>query len=122
MEFYGDSSKLDFKDYGELTLFLVSDDVFIKDVSGNLIGEFNFKELDYSKGFKLTHAYSDKYEKKFKRKGLGKAAIEYFKSSKGVDVYVSLNYEPQYDGSQLTGEGEIFVKRMIEKGVLLELN
>lgn len=123
MEFYGEFEKFTNKNGEEFTLFFALDDVIIKDAKGNLIGEFSFKELDYDKGFKLTHAYSDSNGNRYKRTGLGEAAISYFKKYKGgADIYVSFNYERQDDGSHLTGEGEFFVKKMVEKGVLLNLD
>ena len=123
MEFYEESKKDKNNNGEEFTFLLQSDDVLIKDSKQNLVGEFSFKELDYDKGFKITHAYTDRYNSNYKRTGLGEKAILFFKSCKGgANIYVSFNYESQDDGSHLTGQGEFFVSRMIEKGILLNLD
>lgn len=89
-------------------------EILINDLQNKQIGEFEFKELDYS-GYKLMRMYSNDA----KQSGLGRAALEYFRDVVGFPIYVSSNDGlTKNDGSHLTEDAPGFVAKMIEEQLI----
>lgn len=102
---------------GTLFKFILEDEfeILIKDMDGNSIGEFEFKELDYGNGYKVIRMYTNDY----KNTGLGSAALEYFLDMYGGPLYTSPNDGIRRDdGSHLTEDAPTFVQHMIAKGII----
>lgn len=84
------------------------------------IGEFNFKAIDETETrYKLTYMYVDFVDERYKRQGIGREALRYFKELKDVELYTSPNDgQTQDDGSHLTGQAPLFVAGMKREGII----
>lgn len=103
---------------GQAIVLTLNDDhteITIKDLRGKLIGEFEFKELDYGNGYKLMRMYSNE----LKQTGIGRAVLEYFRDVVGSPIFVSPNDGiEREDGSHLTEDAPSFVSHMIAVGLI----
>lgn len=103
---------------GQAIMLSLNDDqteITIKDLKGNQIGEFEFKELDYGNGYKLMRMYSNA----LKQTGIGRAVLEYFREVVGFPIFVSPNDNVEReDGSHLTEDAPSFVSHMIAVGLI----
>lgn len=94
---------------------------FFDSNDNKLDGEFVFVDEDeYSDNYLLARMYAPA---KFKKSGLGRAAIEFFKDYMSTSVYARENDgHRRNDGSHLTEDAPGFVSQMIAEGLILNPN
>lgn len=105
-----------------ITLKLEDDlsEITFYDSNGNkLDGEFEFKdEYDEGVNYLLRRMYAPK---NYKKSGLGRAAIEFFKDCTRASLYARENDgQVRDDGSHLTENAPAFVAKMIKEGLLTD--
>ncbi|HCH1474579.1 TPA: hypothetical protein NKQ81_004625 [Vibrio parahaemolyticus] len=79
--------------------------------SNEKVGEIEFSELN--NGFKIRWMYLDFLGDDYKHKGIGRAALVYFKEIYQMPIYANNNDGLVYDdGSHLTGDAPFFIDKM----------
>lgn len=108
---------------GEKIKLTASDDLTITISSITkkvMIGEFDFNFIDDDNGgfYKLTYMFLDKTPG-YTYRGIGTACIQYCLDYTDSVIFCGqANGMEADDGSHLTGDGESFAMKMIEKGLI----
>ena len=109
-----DGEKIKLQTDGELTVKVVSI------THEKILGQFDFRLIDdgFNEYYKLTHMFLED-EPGYTGKGIGEACIRYCLDYSGLPIYCGQAVGEQADdGSHLTGNGEGFAMRMIEKKLI----
>ncbi|WP_318462372.1 hypothetical protein [Photobacterium leiognathi] len=109
-----DGEKIKLEVDGELTIKVVS--ITRKKV----IGQFDFRLIEdgFSEYYKLTYMFLEG-ELGYTGKGIGEACIQYCLDYSDLPIYCGQAVGEQADdGSHLTGSGESFAMKMIDKGLI----
>jgi hypothetical protein len=81
------------------------------------IGNIDLSEID--NGFYITWMYLDQLSDKYKKKGIGRACLEFFSESFQMPIYAAHNDgNRRQDGSHLTGDAPGFISRMRTEGLV----
>ncbi|WP_063703605.1 hypothetical protein [Pseudoalteromonas gelatinilytica] len=82
------------------------------------IGNIDLSEVD--EGFYIVWMYLDQLSNKYKKKGIGRACLEFFSESYQMPIYAAKNDgHPREDGSHLTGDAPGFISRMRSEGLVV---
>lgn len=103
-----------------ITLKLDDDQITFWENGLKMDGEFVFMEIEgeHDSSYLLRRMY---VPQELKRRGLGRAAVEFFKEYYKVEVFArTLDGIERDDQSHLTEDAQKFVNPMIEDGVLLD--
>lgn len=108
---------------GEVIKLIVTDDFYIivkSETKGFEIGNFDFNFIDDDNGgfYKLMNMHLEKTPGYLNR-GIGTACVQYCIDYTGLPVVCGrADGMDASDGSHLTGDGEGFAMKMIEKGLI----
>ena len=108
---------------GDIVDLVFSEDRIIANAKGEAVGEFNFALYEIPYGTdgeetiaRLTHAFLEGHNGRYKRHGIGTAAVRFFISSTGYTLDLPENDGlRKTDGSHLVDDGPAFVKSLREK-------
>ena len=82
------------------------------------IGNIDLSEID--NGFYINWMYLDQLSDKYKKKGIGRACLEFFSESFGMPIFAASNDgHTREDGSHLTGDAPGFISRMRDEGLVV---
>lgn len=81
------------------------------------IGRIELSALE--NGYYIQWMYLDILSDRYKHKGIGRAALTFFKNSYSMPIYANDNNGlVSYDGSHLTGDAPLFINKMREENVV----
>jgi len=93
----------------------------VKTPDGIEIGEFEFmlSSDDFTQWYYITRMYLDLSGDSYKRKGIGRKCLQFFKELTGCPIFASENDGIRKDdGSHLTEDAPSFVAKMREEGII----
>lgn len=83
------------------------------------IGRIEFKYDDYEDAHKIIWMYLDKLGDNYKRQGIGKECVKFYKEFFDCRVYAEQNDGIRKDdGSHLTGDAPGFVQSLRDQGII----
>ena len=93
----------------------------VNDEQGGKIGQINFHKIEMEDDYhyKIVWMYLDLKDASYKRKGIGRAALQFFKER--ADSYLVAEGNDgmrRDDGSHLTGDAPAFVAAMVKEGLI----
>ncbi len=81
------------------------------------VGQIELTELDY--GYYICWMYMDMLSDTYKHKGIGRAALRFFKNVYKMPIYANEdNGMVSDDGSHLTGDAPNFIRKMRQEGIV----
>ena len=104
---------------------IVIDDLFesisVKNTEDKEVGRIEFREIldEYRTCYKITWMYMDLIDRSYKKKGIGREALRFFKETIKAPIIVSEDDGMRKNnGSHLTGDAPAFVSKMQDEGII----